>query len=618
MINRKNKMFGLAMAGVMATSILPVSVMASEKLNTIEGQMNKAVIHQGKMVYSGYIDEDDDDIIRYNSGNTKFKNDKAIKSYDSDDDIEDGELTGFYGEKYAIVEDGGDEYLVDLTTGKAIEDTVEDKQDDVENSLKSKFKKVDRYTVSSTDDFTLTRAENKNFGETWYVYQANTEDTYGDKTTPVNKYFGVANEDGKYMDVNFIANLYAYSSAQSKIVKVDEFNKIDKDSKLEVHLQDVKILTQDKDYLYLLSKVEICDTNKPNEANKIATYVQKVSKKQGEQEDDAYLPKSVDSFEVADTVYDKASGDISKGAKAFTEADFVTVSDGDLLAVKVDDDEVVVSTLKLKKDKGKLNDSDNSTKYNIAVVEYEDDENQDIDSAESVTVDVDGNVWAINKGKIMQFKDNKFEVEYKCDSSFDKLVVYNSKNLVAYEEGENDSFAVVMNGTSGSDSDSNSNSNSNSNSDSDSDPNSNSNSNSNVNEENKDNNGQTNVLGQNKIGWVKDSNGIWSYYDSFGKKVTSNWVNYNGTWYYLKEDGSMATGWTQVGKTWYYMNAQGAMQTGWLNDGGTWYYLNSSGAMQTGWLNDGGTWYYLYDSGAMAHDTSVNGYVLGSNGAWIK
>lgn len=40
--------------------------------------------------------------------------------------------------------------------------------------------------------------------------------------------------------------------------------------------------------------------------------------------------------------------------------------------------------------------------------------------------------------------------------------------------------------------------------------------------------------------------------------------------------------------------------------------------MATGWLNDRGTWYYLHSNGAMAANTTINGYKLGSNGAWIR
>ena len=60
------------------------------------------------------------------------------------------------------------------------------------------------------------------------------------------------------------------------------------------------------------------------------------------------------------------------------------------------------------------------------------------------------------------------------------------------------------------------------------------------------------------------------------------------------------------------------MATGWVNDNGTWYYLNESGAMKTGWVNDNGTWYYLNASGAMLANTTVDGYTLGPNGAWMN
>ena len=39
-------------------------------------------------------------------------------------------------------------------------------------------------------------------------------------------------------------------------------------------------------------------------------------------------------------------------------------------------------------------------------------------------------------------------------------------------------------------------------------------------------------------------------------------------WYYLNDNGSMATGWYKVDSNWYYSNSSGVMQTGWLNDNG--------------------------------------------------
>ena len=40
--------------------------------------------------------------------------------------------------------------------------------------------------------------------------------------------------------------------------------------------------------------------------------------------------------------------------------------------------------------------------------------------------------------------------------------------------------------------------------------------------------------------------------------------------------------------------------------------------METGWLFISGKWYYLSDTGAMLSNTTINGYVLGKDGAWIK
>ena len=40
--------------------------------------------------------------------------------------------------------------------------------------------------------------------------------------------------------------------------------------------------------------------------------------------------------------------------------------------------------------------------------------------------------------------------------------------------------------------------------------------------------------------------------------------------------------------------------------------------MKTGWFKDGSNWYYLNSDGTMAHDTTIEGYKLGSNGTWIK
>ena len=100
--------------------------------------------------------------------------------------------------------------------------------------------------------------------------------------------------------------------------------------------------------------------------------------------------------------------------------------------------------------------------------------------------------------------------------------------------------------------------------------------------------------------WVQ-VNGAWQYNDSTGNPIKNSWFpdrNYGKT-YYLKADGNMATGW--------------------LNISGKWYYLGTDGAMKTaGWILDGGKYYYLNSDGTMAYSTTINGYKVGADGAWIK
>lgn len=81
--------------------------------------------------------------------------------------------------------------------------------------------------------------------------------------------------------------------------------------------------------------------------------------------------------------------------------------------------------------------------------------------------------------------------------------------------------------------------------------------------------------------------------------ATNGWVNSNGSWYYINNDGSSKKGWFYNGYDWYYMDYNtGRMITGWASISGKWYYFNNNGAMETGWVYDG-AWYYFGNDGAM-------------------
>jgi len=145
--------------------------------------------------------------------------------------------------------------------------------------------------------------------------------------------------------------------------------------------------------------------------------------------------------------------------------------------------------------------------------------------------------------------------------------------------------------------------------------------------------------GYMKTGWVKDGNtwyylkssgvmarngwcmvdNVWYYFGASGNMKTG-WVLDNGRWYYMMSSGAMASGqWVLDKGNWYYFLGNGAMATGWVLYNNDWYYLDESGAMATGWKLVKGEWYYLLPTnGAMAKSTTVDGYKLGDDGAWVK
>ncbi|OAV40062.1 leucine-rich repeat protein [Clostridium saccharobutylicum] len=119
-------------------------------------------------------------------------------------------------------------------------------------------------------------------------------------------------------------------------------------------------------------------------------------------------------------------------------------------------------------------------------------------------------------------------------------------------------------------------------------------------------------------------------------KVKAGWKFDNGSWYFIKNDGTMEKGWHKsengewtydgqdtVGQ-WFHLDANGKLTTGWLKDtDGNWYYLcdgsdyGALGVMKTGWQIIDSKWYYFNSNGTMASDTVIDGYALGNDGALI-
>ena len=109
--------------------------------------------------------------------------------------------------------------------------------------------------------------------------------------------------------------------------------------------------------------------------------------------------------------------------------------------------------------------------------------------------------------------------------------------------------------------------------------------------------------------------------NSQSSQTTSGWVNRDGTWYYLKSDGSYTKNSWQGA---YYLKSDGKMaQSEWIYDGAYhgWYYLKSDGSYaKNSWQGD----YYLKSDGKMAknewiYDGAYHGwYYLKTDGSYAK
>ena len=186
MIKRMNKVTSLLIAAAAVVSIMPATGVsaATQQLETKQGTIENAIAFDGgKYIYDGYKTQDDQTAVYYNAGDA----DKQVEDFNADS------MTKF-GNNYAKVTNGSDEYLVDLSTGTVADETTADKMDTVKTKLKSNLSKTDRYgAVASTDNITLDQIAQGQFGEDWYSYV-----TTGAAAT----HSGYVNEAGKYIDTD--------------------------------------------------------------------------------------------------------------------------------------------------------------------------------------------------------------------------------------------------------------------------------------------------------------------------------------------------------------------------------------------------------------------------------
>ena len=137
--------------------------------------------------------------------------------------------------------------------------------------------------------------------------------------------------------------------------------------------------------------------------------------------------------------------------------------------------------------------------------------------------------------------------------------------------------------------------------------------------------------------------GVWSlsegkayYHGADGAVFTGEQV-IDGETCRFAQDGSLTDGWATIGTVRYhfsggilsrgtqvidgitrYINEDGTMNVGWYEGkttGNTYYYDYQTGGCYRGWHEIDGKRYYFYESGALARSTTVDGVVMGSDGA---
>lgn len=569
MFKRANKITSLLVAAAAVVSLVPVTgVNAAEvkKVDSQDGIIYNAVAYKdGSALIDGEV-KDKDGAYYYAGG-----------KYTELEDVDSGAKYAAYGSKYVEVDT--DDYYVDLTNGKVTDDTVrEDDTDDAASALRKKIKDSDRYATTGSaatgfgdeDIATLTAIPGNKFGENWYATGYKPENNYVAAGLATG-YTVYTDAKGNYIDADYnLGKIKVEATGVAVTVEntKDTYALMTATKDVSAKVKVSKALGQDKDNVYRYAEIAVnvgtatgsVDINGKSfpVVSGVVTLpvIQKISKAQDSDDiDDAKYAKSVTNYVISNDSANTQDGKaLDYKALATTAGVEAKVIGGKLALLKV--------TNSASDDNVVVQTASLKSKNGYYYTDIEDSAkataefNKDLDKT-AVDTDVDGNIYVIDGGYVKKFDGtDDWTKVYKVDGSFDGLSVYDKDNMVAWSQGD-EVYSIIGGKTK---------------------------------EEEK-------VTPEVKAGWAQAT---------------------DGTWTYVKADGTKATGWLQLGSVWYYLKADGVMATGWVLDGATWYFLNTNGSMATGWVQVGSDWYYLNANGSMAANTTVGGYVLGANGAWVR
>lgn len=101
----------------------------------------------------------------------------------------------------------------------------------------------------------------------------------------------------------------------------------------------------------------------------------------------------------------------------------------------------------------------------------------------------------------------------------------------------------------------------------------------------------------------------------------NSWVQDTKGWRYVKSDGTYAkTQGMPINNEFYYFGNDQYMVTGWNYIENAWYFFRPSGGMaRSRWVETNGMWYYVTDNGSLlTNGTSPDGFKVDANGVWVK
>ncbi len=132
-----------------------------------------------------------------------------------------------------------------------------------------------------------------------------------------------------------------------------------------------------------------------------------------------------------------------------------------------------------------------------------------------------------------------------------------------------------------------------------------------------------NSRGVMQFGWLKYGT-KWYYLQSDGSLAISKHLKVDGNYYYVNRYGRRVTGWGKLGTSVLYYDSNGIRQHGWTDiDGETYYFRTVNGHMvKSYWTTRNGSWVYLKSDGTMAKSETLyiggSWYQFAANGACLN